>query len=202
MRTIQDLRKDEQAVHSLKNRSKVIFVILFILILSSSFKLFQLTIIERDSYKVESEKNRIIEIPIYPSRGLITLEDGTIIAENIVTQGIFIRNKFLESSKDQIEVLFRDVLEEKRNFFVSDETKEGQKIWLAKDLTVKELAKYELHKNALVNLELGTNLRRYLPHQSLFSHVIGHLGPIDREERLSLSKKEYPAGSYLSLIHI
>ena len=202
MRTIQDLRKDEQAVHSLKNRSKVIFVILFILILSSSFKLFQLTIIERDSYTVESEKNRIIEIPIYPSRGLITLEDGTIIAENIVTQGIFIRNKFLESSKDQIEVLFRDVLEEKRNFFVSDETKEGQKIWLAKDLTVKELAKYELHKNALVNLELGTNLRRYLPHQNLFSHVVGHLGPIDREERLSLSKKEYPADSYIGKVGI
>ena len=202
MRTIQDLRKDEQAVHSLKNRSKVIFVILFILILSSSFKLFQLTIIERDSYTVESEKNRIIEIPIYPSRGLITLEDGTIIAENIVTQGIFIRNKFLESSKDQIEVLLTDVLEEKRNFLVPDKTKEGQKIWLAKDLTAKELAKYELYKNSLVNLELGTNLRRYLPHQNLFSHVIGHLGPIDREERLSLSKKEYPADSYIGKVGI
>jgi len=199
---MKDLRKDEQAVHSLKNRSKVIFVILFILILSSSFKLFQLTIIERDSYTVESEKNRIIEIPIYPSRGLITLEDGTIIAENIVTQGIFIRNKFLESSKDQIEVLFRDVLEEERNFLIPNETKQGQKIWLAKDLTVKELAKYELHKNALVNLELGTNLRRYLPHQSLFSHVVGHLGPIDREERLSLSKKEYPADSYIGKVGI
>ena len=202
MRTIQDLRKDEQVVNSLKNRSKVIFVILFILILSSSFKLFQLTIIERDSYTVESEKNRIIEIPIYPSRGLITLEDGTIIAENIVTQGIFIRNKFLETSKDQIEVLFRDVLEEKRNFFVPDETKEGEKIWLAKDLTAKELAKYELYKNSLVNLELGTNLRRYLPHQNLFSHVIGHLGPIDSDERLSLSKKEYPADSYIGKVGI
>jgi penicillin-binding protein 2 len=202
MRTIQDLRKDEQAVHSLKKRSKVIFVILFILILSSSFKLFQLTIIERDSYTVESEKNRIIEIPIYPSRGLITLEDGTIIAENIVTQGVFIRKKFLESSKDQIEVLLTDVLEEKRNFLVPDKTQEGQKIWLAKDLTAKELAKYELYKNSLVNLELGTNLRRYLPHQNLFSHVIGHLGPIDREERLSLSKKEYPADSYIGKVGI
>ena len=202
MRTIQDLRKDEQAVHSLKDRSKVIFAILFVLILSSLFKLFQLTILERDSYTFESEKNRIIEIPIYPSRGLITLEDGTIVAENIVTQGIFIRNKFLESSKDQIEVLFRDVLEEKRNFLVPEETKEGQKIWLAKDLTVKELAKYELYKNSLVNLELGTNLRRYLPHQNLFSHVIGHLGPIDREERLSLSKKDYPSDSYIGKVGI
>jgi penicillin-binding protein 2 len=172
------------------------------LILSSSFKLFQLTIIERDSYTVESEKNRIIEIPIYPSRGLITLEDGTIIAENIVTQGVFIRKKFLESSKDQIEVLLTDVLEEKRNFLVPDKTQEGQKIWLAKDLTAKELAKYELYKNSFVNLELGTNLRRYLPHQNLFSHVIGHLGPIDREERLSLSKKEYPADSYIGKVGI
>ena len=100
MRNIQDLKKDEQDVLSLKRRSKVVFTFLFILILASIFKIFQLTVLERANYSVESEKNRIIEVPIFPSRGLITLEDGTIIAENIVTQGIFIQGSLLESSKD------------------------------------------------------------------------------------------------------
>ena len=111
MRNIQDLKKDEQDVLFLKRRSKVVFAFLFILILASIFKIFQLTVLEKANYSVESEKNRIIEVPIFPSRGLITLEDGTIIAENIVTQGIFIQGSLLESSKDQLDILYRDVLD-------------------------------------------------------------------------------------------
>ena len=202
MRNIQDLKKDEQDVLSLKRRSKVVFAFLFILILASIFKIFQLTVIERVNYTVESEKNRIIEVSIFPSRGLITLEDGTIIAENIVTQGIFIRSSLFESSQDQLDVLYRDVLNLERKFIQPEAKKENQKIWLAKDLSSKELAKYELHKNSLSHIELGTSLRRYLPHKNLFSHVIGHLGPINSDERLALSKKDYPVDSFIGKVGI
>ena len=202
MRNIQDLKKDEQDVLSLKRRSKVVFAFLFILILASIFKIFQLTVIERVNYTVESEKNRIIEVPIFPSRGLITLEDGTIIAENIVTQGIFIRGSLFESSQDQLDILYRDVLNLERKFIQPEAKKENQKIWLAKDLSSKELAKYELHKNSLSHIELGTSLRRYLPHKNLFSHVIGHLGPINSDERLALPKKDYPVDSFIGKVGI
>ena len=202
MRNIQDLKKDEQDVLSLKRRSKVVFAFLFILILASILKIFQLTVIERVNYTVESEKNRIIEVSIFPSRGLITLEDGTIIAENIVTQGIFIRSSLFESSHDQLDVLYRDVLNLERKFIQPEAKKENQKIWLAKDLSSKELAKYELHKNSLSHIELGTSLRRYLPHKNLFSHVIGHLGPINSDERLALSKKDYPVDSFIGKVGI
>jgi len=202
MRNIQDLKKDEQDVLSLKRRSKVVFAFLFILILASIFKIFQLTVLERANYSVESEKNRIIEVPIFPSRGLITLEDGTIIAENIVTQGIFIQGSLLESSKDQLDILYRDVLDLERKFPVPQTTKQNQKIWLARDLSSKELAKYEFHKNSLSNVKLGISLRRYLPHKNLFSHVIGHLGPITSDERLTLSKKDYPVDSFIGKVGI
>jgi len=202
MRNIQDLKKDEQDVLSLKRRSKVVFAFLFILILASIFKIFQLTVLEKANYSVESEKNRIIEVPIFPSRGLITLEDGTIIAENIVTHGIFIQGSLLESSKDQLDILYRDVLDLERKFPVPQTTKQNQKIWLARDLSSKELAKYEFHKNSLSNIKLGTSLRRYLPHKNLFSHVIGHLGPITSDERLSLSKTDYPVDAFIGKVGI
>ena len=202
MRNIQDLKKDEQDVLSLKRRSKVVFAFLFILILASIFKIFQLTVLERANYSVESEKNRIIEVPIFPSRGLITLEDGTIIAENIVTQGIFIQGSLLESSKDQLDILYRDVLDLERKFPIPQTTIKNQKIWLARDLSSKELAKYEFHKNSLSNVKLGISLRRYLPHKNLFSHVIGHLGPITSDERLSLSKTDYPVDAFIGKVGI
>ena len=81
MRTIQDLRRDEKDAQSLRSRSGVIFFFLLILIIAGVFKILQLTVLDRVSYAAESDKNRIINIPIYPARGLIKLEDGTLIAK-------------------------------------------------------------------------------------------------------------------------
>ena len=75
MKTIQDLRKDEMAAQSLRSRSGVIFSFLLILIIAGIFKIIQLTVLDRVDYVAVSDKNRIINIPIYPARGLIKLED-------------------------------------------------------------------------------------------------------------------------------
>ena len=93
MRTIQDLRRDEKDTQSLRSRSGVIFFFILILIISGAFKILQLTVLDRVNYEAESDKNRIINIPIYPARGLIKLEDGTLIAENIVTKDLYIKTK-------------------------------------------------------------------------------------------------------------
>tara|TARA_B100001093_G_scaffold294541_1_gene280944 strand:- start:225 stop:545 length:321 start_codon:yes stop_codon:yes gene_type:complete len=100
VRTIQDLRKDEEDIRSLRGRSGIMLSFLFILIILGIFKILQLTVIDGDDYDAESDKNRIIDVPIYPARGLIRLQDGTIVAENIVSQGIFIKKQLVESSLD------------------------------------------------------------------------------------------------------
>ena len=46
----------------------------------------------------------------------------------------------------------------------------------------KQLAKYQLNKDRWPSVELKTQLRRYLPHKNLFSHVVGHLGEVTKEE--------------------
>ena len=203
MKTIQDLRKDEEKLRALKVRSNIIFYLFLVLFIVGLFKIFQLTILDRVDYEAESDKNRIITIPIYPSRGLIKLSDGTIVAENIVTHGIYIKDKLLDSAKDQIELLFKDVLNEDRNL---NELKMGSNlgsnIWLAESLTEKELARYEFFKNGLPSIELETKLVRYLPHQNLFSHAVGHLGKVNPQERLLLSKEEYPNGSFIGKVGI
>ena len=75
-----------------------------------------------------------------------------------------------------------------------------EKIWLARNLSEQELAKYEVQKNSIPNIQLEAKLRRYLPHKNLFSHVIGHLGLINMDERLSLSRAEYPDDSFIGKV--
>ena len=185
MRTLQDLRRGEEELKILRGRSSLISSILFILFIIGLFKIFQLTILDRADYEVESDKNRIITLPIFPSRGLIKLSDGTIVAENIVSHGIYIESRLFDKVQDQIETLFEEILNEELNLKIATkDLKKDLKIWLAQDLTEKELAKYELFKNQLPDLKLETTLKRYLPHGNLFSHVIGLLGKIDKQERL------------------
>ena len=201
MKTIQDLRKDEKDAQSLRSRSGVIFSFLLILIIAGIFKIIQLTVLDRVDYEAVSDKNRIINIPIYPARGLIKLEDGTIIAENIVTKGLYIERKLFDTSRDQIEKLYTQILDESRAFDDQKlQIKNEEKIWLVRSLSQKELAKYEVHKNSMPSIKLEAKLRRYLPHRNLFSHVVGHLGLVNKDEMLSLSRAEYLGDSYIGKV--
>ena len=201
MKTIQDLRKDEKDAQSLRSRSGVIFSFLLILIIAGIFKIIQLTVLDRVDYEAVSDKNRIINIPIYPARGLIKLEDGTIIAENIVTKGLYIERKLFDTSRDQIEKLYTQILDESRAFDDQKlQIKNEEKIWFVRSLSQKELAKYEVHKNSMPSIKLEAKLRRYLPHRNLFSHVVGHLGLVNNDEMLSLSRAEYSGDSYIGKV--
>ena len=201
MKTIQDLRKDEKDAQSLRSRSGVLFSFLLILIIAGIFKIIQLTVLDRVDYEAVSDKNRIINIPIYPARGLIKLEDGTIIAENIVTKGLYIERKLFDTSRDQIEKLYTQILDESRAFDDQKlQIKNEEKIWLVRSLSQKELAKYEVHKNSMPSIKLEAKLRRYLPHRNLFSHVVGHLGLVNKDEMLSLSRAEYLGDSYIGKV--
>ena len=201
MKTIQDLRKDEKDAQSLRSRSGVIFSFLLILIIAGIFKIIQLTVLDRVDYVAVSDKNRIINIPIYPARGLIKLEDGTIIAENIVTKGLYVERKLFDTSRDQIEKLYTQILDKSRAFDDQKlQIKNEEKIWLVRSLSQKELAKYEVHKNSMPSIKLEAKLRRYLPHRNLFSHVVGHLGLVNNDEMLSLSRAEYSGDSYIGKV--
>ena len=201
MKTIQDLRKDEKDAQSLRSRLGVIFSFLLILIIAGIFKIIQLTVLDRVDYVAVSDKNRIINIPIYPARGLIKLEDGTIIAENIVTKGLYVERKLFDTSRDQIEKLYTQILDKSRAFDDQKlQIKNEEKIWLVRSLSQKELAKYEVHKNSMPSIKLEAKLRRYLPHRNLFSHVVGHLGLVNNDEMLSLSRAEYSGDSYIGKV--
>lgn len=201
MKIIQDLKKDEKEIQSLKSRSRIVLIIISFLILVGLSKIIQLTILDNNDYVTESDRNRIINMPLFPSRGLIQLQDGTIIAENIVFQGIYINRKFIESSGAQIELLHEKVLQDRPKVsYLSNKGESKEKIWLVDNLNEKELAKYELYKNSLPNIKLETSLRRFLPHKNLFSHVVGHMGRITRDDEIDFSTEKYLSDSLIGKV--
>ena len=189
-----DLRK-------LKQRSSVLFIFVSILVIVGLTKIIELTVIDRQEYFAESESNRIINVPIYPARGLIKLANGEIVAENVVMHDLTIKRSLFDKSASEINDL-REMLSGSSTKFGKTNLKiitNSDEIILYSSLDSSELAKYQLNKDRWPSIELKTQLRRYLPHKNLFSHVVGHLGEVTKEEA-RLYQGSYQQGSLLGKI--
>ena len=202
MRTDQDLISNVNDLKRLKRRSSLLFFFVFLLMLLGLSKIIELTVLDRQEYLTESEKNRIINIPIYPARGLIKLSNGEIIAENIVTHDLSIKKSLFQQSSTQINdlqrILLKPELEIQSN--ISQITNSSDELILIPELSSEQLAKYQINKEKWPSIELKTRLRRFLPHKNVFSHVVGHLGEVTKEDKRRNQGTKYQQGGYLGKV--
>ncbi len=197
----QGLNNSKNDLRKLKQRSSVLFILVSILMIAGLTKIIELTVIDRQEYFAESESNRIINVPIYPARGLIKLANGEIVAENVVMHDLTIKRSLFDKSASEINDL-REMLSGSSTKFGKTNLKiinNSDEIILYSSLDSSELAKYQLNKDRWPSIELKTQLRRYLPHKNLFSHVVGHLGEVTKEEA-RLYQGSYQQGSLLGKI--
>jgi len=197
----QGLNNSKNDLRKLKQRSSVLFVLVITLMIVGLTKIIELTVIDRQEYFAESESNRIINVPIYPARGLIKLANGEIVAENVVMHDLTIKRSLFDKSASEINDLREMLSGSSTKFGKTNLTiiNNSDEIILYSSLDSSELAKYQLNKDRWPSVELKTQLRRYLPHKNLFSHVIGHLGEVTKEEA-RLYQGSYQQGSLLGKI--
>ena len=202
MRTDQDLISNVNDLKRLKRRSSLLFFFVFLLMVLGLSKIIELTVLDRQEYLTESEKNRIINIPIYPARGLIKLSNGEIIAENIVTHDLIIKKSLFDKSSTEINDLQRILLEPELEIQsnISQITNSSDELILIPGLSSEQLAKYQINKEKWPSIELKTRLRRFLPHKNVFSHAVGHLGEVTKEDKRRNQGTKYQQGAYLGKV--
>ena len=202
MRTDQNLISNVNDLKRLKRRSSLLFFFVFLLTVVGLSKILELTVLDRQEYLTVSEKNRIINIPIFPARGLIKLSNGEIVAENIVTHDLSINKSLFEQSSTQINdlqrILLKPELEIQSN--ISQITNNSDELILIPGLSSEQLAKYQINKEKWPSIELKTRLRRFLPHKNVFSHVVGHLGEVTKEDKRRNQGAKYQQGAYLGKV--
>ena len=200
MRIDHHLKSKENDLRILKQRSSILFFLAFLLVLIGLYKIIELTVLDRQQYFTESEKNRIINVPIYPSRGLIKLTDGEIVAENIVKHELLIRKDLVNEASNEIKDLQNILSLPDIELDFSKTINRSDELILISGLTYEQLAKYQTNKQKWPSIELKTQLRRFLPHKNVFSHVIGHLGEVTKEDERQYQDIRYKAGSYIGKV--
>jgi cell division protein FtsI/penicillin-binding protein 2 len=92
-----------ESLRSVKKRSNFILFCLLIFSLAGFYQILNLTIVKQENYITESNKNSIIRLPIYPTRGLIiSAEDNSLLVENIVSQKLVVSIKNKDGFEDTI----------------------------------------------------------------------------------------------------
>ena len=199
---ISDLQSQEASLRGLKARSRIILFFLIIISLAGVIQIVKLTVIDQENYVTESEKNRIIRVPVYPARGLIGLaKDNKLLVENIVAQQLTINSKSTTDIASTIVDIQKTIgipEEVVRTFYkVLSSNPRNRNITLMDDLTEEQVAKYLVNKERWPSSNLEAYLKRYVIDNSLFSHVVGYTGAISSQEREDDEEYRYSVNSRL-----
>ena len=199
---ISDLQSQEASLRGLKARSRIILFFLIIISLAGVIQIVKLTVIDQENYVTESEKNRIIRVPVYPARGLIGLaKDNKLLVENIVAQKLTINFKSTTDIASTILDIQKTIgipEEVVPTFYkVLSSNPRNRNITLMDDLTEEQVAKYLVNKERWPSSNLEAYLKRYVIDNSLFSHVVGYTGAISSQEREDDEEYRYSINSRL-----
>lgn len=199
---ISDLQSQEASLRGLKARSRIILFFLIFISLAGVIQIVKLTVIDQENYVTESEKNRIIRVPVYPARGLIGLaKDNKLLVENIVAQQLTINSKSTTDIASTIVDIQKTIgiPEEVVSTFykVLSSNPRNRNITLMDDLTEEQVAKYLVNKERWPSSNLEAYLKRYVIDNSLFSHVVGYTGAISSQEREDDEEYRYAINSRL-----
>lgn len=165
----------------------VVFVILLV-------NLYHLQVTGFQEFQTRSNSNRITVLPVAPNRGLIYDRNGEILAENIAVYSIEIIPEEVPQLDDTLQRLvellelpestiptFKNQLRRARRF---------PQIPFVDNVTEEQVARFSLHQHHFPGVSVEGRHQRYYPHGDLFTHVLGYVGRINRQDIQRLQATE------------
>ncbi|MGI9295847.1 MAG: penicillin-binding protein 2, partial [Pseudomonadales bacterium] len=156
---------------------------------------FLLQVVEHETYRTESERNRVHVRAVPAKRGLIVDVKGKLLAENrpsytasLVKERIadldatlaYLQTR-LQLSDEQLES-FREQLRFRRPF---------EAIPLKFNLNDEDIAALAVNQYKIPGVQVAAELARYYAQGELFAHVVGYTGRINESELLGLDQDAY-----------
>jgi penicillin-binding protein 2 len=164
------------------------------------YRYFNLQILQYESYRVQSDRNRVHLQSIGPTRGLIFDRNGVLLADNrpsytltVVKErvgdldaGLALLQELLQIETDDIEKL-RQLLGAGRPF---------EQIPLKFRLSPEDIAILAVNRYRMPGFEVKAELARYYPQGEYFAHAVGYVGRINEAELKALDAVDY-AGTHV-----
>jgi len=156
---------------------------------------YSLQVTEYETYKTQSERNRVQLQPLPPKRGLIYDRNGVMLADNrpsYILSVVRERVTDLDATLAELHALvpisegdlekFQKKLQRRRPY---------EAVPLRFRLTEEERARLAVNRYRLPGVVVDAQLLRHYPHGELFSHALGYVGRINEREAFELDESDY-----------
>ena len=175
---------------ALSNKIRMALWALVLIFLFIIARLFQLQIIQKENLYSRSQKNFIRMETIAPLRGNILDRNNQLLATNRPTTNIIwagTGNRKLTdlqiSTLQTLQIICgKPIISNK---LLLDQIKQGEyrylKTVIATDISFEQLSQISEQLSDQKNVIITTHFKRYYPHQSLASHLLGYLTRMDLE---------------------
>lgn len=183
----------ESRVYSARTVTAILLVLAALGIILTRYYTLQIT--EYETYRVQSDRNRVQLQPLPPKRGLIYDRNGVLLADNrpsFILSIVKERVPELEATLSELQTLlpisdrdlerFQDRLKRRRPY---------EAVPLRFRLTEEERARLAVNRNGMPGVVVDAQLLRHYPHGELFSHALGYVGRINEREMFELDETDY-----------
>ena len=156
---------------------------------------YNLQITNYETYKTQSERNRVQLQPLPPKRGLIYDRNGVLLADNrpsyilsVVRERVADLDATLSALRALVPISDSDLENFQKKVLRS---RPYEAVPLRFRLTEDERARLAVNRHRLPGVVVDAQLLRHYPHGELFSHAIGYVGRINEQESWELDETDY-----------
>ena len=193
--TTHETFRDKKAERNLFARRTLVAFLGILLLTGVLFtNIYQLQIVNFDTYQTRSNGNRIKLLPLPPTRGLIYDRYGKLLAENLTFFGLYIvpeKTENLERTLDELRYIVGLTDNDIENF--KKERRRGTRytpILLKPNLTEEQIARFAVSGYQYPSLDVRPYFKRYYLYGEIMTHILGYVGKINDKDVDRLKKDE------------
>jgi penicillin-binding protein 2 len=196
--TIKDHFRESRLFVSRAVTALALSILLIMVLLG---RLIELQIVQHDTYKVLSDRNRVNIRPVPPTRGLIFDRNGVLLAQNLPSYSLEIIPEQVEDMDTTIAELAKliDIQDEDIDTFKTrlKTTRRHKPVTLRTRLSDEEVARFAVNRHRFNGVDTVARLYRHYPQGNLAAHALGYVSRINEQELQQIDPANYEGTDYI-----
>ena len=189
---MQDWARETRLTHA---RISVLAALMLLVMAGLLYRYFYLQIIQNETFRAQSDSNRIAVRAVAPTRGVIVDREGRLLAENLPSFTLALTPERI-SNLDETLVELTELLDlTEDDIALFSETRRRTRplspVPLKYRLSESERASLAVNKHRFEGVSILTELTRNYPEGELLGHTIGYVGRIGKDDIAPAETEQY-----------
>jgi len=184
-----------------RNRLGIAAIVVLLLLLVVLARLLDLQVLHYQKFRQLAHDNHVALVPVNPPRGLILADHGQILAKNQPTYAVEVtpdQTSDLHSTLDRLQKLLDLSDGDMARFDKSMAAKASfDPIILKANLSPQQVAALAVRKAEFPGVRVTALMHRNYPFGTLFSHIVGYVGPITATDLKRHQAENYRGRDYV-----